>query len=122
MFESSEPAPSPRAPSASRFVAIAFTLLVVMNVALPKGGVMIGGVPITFGYLLLGAMTIPAMLGLLVVAPRAPALVQLMLGFLPLGLMSVFVTHGNNAGFVQLVIYGTVFLLLPAIMLLALAP
>jgi hypothetical protein len=47
------------------FVWIAFVALMVLNVALPKGGTRIEGFPVTWGYVAIGAMTAFAAIGTL---------------------------------------------------------
>ena len=99
-----------------------FVLVAVFLIALPKGGITSGGVPVTFGYMLLGACALPALLGLARVPLQAPALMQLAAGWLPLGLMTVHVTLTGTDSDSHLIVYATVFALLPLLILGLYAP
>jgi len=104
-------------------VLAGFALLMVWNVALPKGGVDYQGIPITFGYLALGAATVPSILGLL----RRPdvsvfPLVHLICFYVPLGMMALYKALASDASTSNLVVDMAIFLAMPTIFLLLFAP
>lgn len=104
-------------------VELGFVVLMIFNVALPKGGVKLAGLPLTWGYLFAALMVVPAAIGL----HRRPGIVtlpllQLACLYLPVGVLiglKVFV-YGltMNVAAVTLV----QFVVLPVIMLAFLGP
>jgi len=75
---------------------IAFQVLVLFNIALPKGGVQVGGLPLTWGYFLLVLFSGVALIGII----RRPGLsvwpfIQTFLLFLPI-VAIIFIKYGAN--------------------------
>jgi len=85
-------------------VGIAFILLAVFVIVFPKGGIKVAGIPLTWGYFLIGGLT-PLALVFLAPPPRRAALAFLLcLPFIflivPLGIADVTQKGGVALGFV----------------------
>ncbi len=106
-----------------RLICWLFIVLVVLNVALPKGGVMAGEIPITFGYVFAGLVGGLAVLGVSTRSQRtiAPVL-QVGTCFLPISLLIILKTVAYNQAFTSAAIYLVQFLVLPVLVLGVLAP
>lgn len=101
--------PSVQAPAArrqrySRAVAIAFVLLATFVIVFPKGGIKVAGVPLTWGYFLIGGLT---PLALLFLSPplRRPTLafvlcIPFIFLIVPLGLSDLMHKSGFALGWV----------------------
>lgn len=104
-------------------IFITMAVLLVFNIALAKAGFTAGGTPVTFGYILLGAAAPFALIGLVRRSVLSPsAFVHLLIGYLPIGLLALYKIQTYTASPVALLVMGTVFLLLPAIILGILSP
>lgn len=91
-----------------------YAALVVMNIALPKGGVAFGTTPVTFGYMLVMLVAPVALIGL----ARRPAIspvpaFHFLAFFLPLALISLYKIMNGGGDPLYIVIYGTLFFGLP---------
>src|SRR5690606_37942603 len=101
-----------------KLIFAAFSILVIMNVALPKAGITVGGTPITFGYMLMILIPPLALLGL-VRRPRiSPAAgFHFLAFFLPLGLLALYKLMGADSSVLSLAICGMLFLVIPFVVL-----
>lgn len=96
----------------------AFVLLMVTNVALAKAGFSTGTTPVTFGYLLMGALAPLALIGLIVRPVLSPsALLHVLLAYLPVGLFAVYKVQTAFGSPGELLVVGTNFLILPIIII-----
>lgn len=100
-----------------------FWVLAILNVALPKGGVKAGDVPLTFGYMALAAFGAFAVVAL-VRRPLTMNLQLLQFGafFLPVALLVVTKMVAYDMSVTVTLIYLTQFMVLPIIVLLLLSP
>lgn len=109
--------------SSQRLLLVGFVLLCVFDLALPKGGFRLLEYPITWGYIILGAMAVPGAVNLLV---RSNVSIQPILHFglfcLPVSvlIMVKMVVYASPPS--QAVVYLTVFLIIPLVTLVVLAP
>jgi len=103
-------------------VYYAFVLLMVLNIAIPKGGIAVGSVPVTFGYMAFLAM---APLGLLFVLNHGRASevasANFLLGYVPFGALALLKLAYVGTSF-ALLLYATLLVVFPVIMLLIYAP
>ena len=100
---------------------VGFAVLIVFNLALPKGGIKVSDLPLTWGYLLLFALAPVALIGL--IGRRNISMIpitQAMACFVPTTLMVVAKGMTYNLPGQQWLIYATVFGVLACAMLLAL--
>lgn len=96
----------------------AFVMLMVTNVALAKAGFSAGSTPVTFGYLLMGALAPLALIGLIVRPVLSPvALLHVLLAYLPVGLFAVYKVETAFGSPGELLVIGTSFLILPVIII-----
>ncbi|RXZ34697.1 hypothetical protein EO081_03240 [Sphingomonas desiccabilis] len=96
----------------------AFVMLMVTNVALAKAGFSTGSTPVTFGYLLMGALAPFALIGLIVRPVLSPAaLLHVLLAYLPVGLFAVYKVETAFGSPAELLVTGTNFLILPVIII-----
>lgn len=99
-----------------------FVLTVIFLIALPKGGIAVGGLPVTFGYLLLGVLAPLAMLAAIRRGgPPPAALANFFFGFVPIAAMAMFKLLGEGSATSSL-IYAVILLILPALFLLVYSP
>lgn len=111
-------AAGPRAPAVYPF----YVILVIFLVALPKGGIAVGDMPVTFGYLLLGLLAPPAVLvALRRGGPPPAALANFFFGFVPVAAMAMLKLLGAGSMSSSL-IYAVILFILPALFLLVYSP
>lgn len=99
-----------------------FALLLTFNIAMPKGGIALGENPLTIGYFLAAAIAPIALVGLALRGNIATApLSNLMFGYIPVTLIALLklLQFGSTYG---VLIYLTIFAILPTMMLLIYAP
>ena len=99
-----------------------FVIALIFLVALPKGGIAVGGLPVTFGYLLLGVFAPLAVLAAIRRGgPPPAALANFFFGFVPIATLAMFklLTTGSQT---SSLIYAVILLLLPALFLLVYSP
>ncbi len=96
-----------------------FAILGLLNFALPKAGIKLGGLPVTWGYLLLCAC------GLLAAAalpfrrgPRLMPTAQFLFGFLPLGLLAIIKAGTPEGTTTGALVWSVNFIVLPSIILI----
>lgn len=107
---------------AGRLLFLCFVLLCIFNLALPKAGIKVGAIPVTFGYLALGLVGIAALLSMpFKKGPNSVALAQFVLGFLPLGILALVKATSPDASLTGAVVAAVVFLVLPAVILVFLS-
>lgn len=101
---------------------IFFVLLLVFNVALPKGGIAVGNTPITFGYLLIAATAPVGLLGVLLSRLASPpAMLNFILGYIPIASLAILkIMYGGSTS--ALMIYAVVLVAMPAVMFIVFAP
>ncbi|GGE84195.1 hypothetical protein GCM10011404_16100 [Sphingomonas prati] len=96
-----------------------FLLLMLFNVALPKGGIAAGDVPLTFGYMLVGLIAPLGLIGLIRRPAISPVAVFHFLAlFLPLGLFTLYRIQSGAGAPVVLLTYSALFLILPLVTLI----
>jgi len=111
------------ASSAQKLVLAGFILLCLFNLALPKGGFRLLEYPITWGYIFLGVLSIPAAVNLLVRGNLAlQPIVHFGLFCLPVSVLIVVKAVVYGSPLSEIVIYLTVFMIMPLIMLVLMAP
>lgn len=97
-------------------------IALVFLVALPKGGIAVGDIPVTFGYLLLGGLAPLAVIASLRRGGIPPAaLANFIFGFVPIATIALLKLLTSGSG-VSSLIYAVILLILPALFLLAYAP
>jgi len=112
----------PRAATGTSASAIywAYVILIITNVASPKAGIEVSGLPVTFGYMLLG---VAAPLGLIALI-RRPTLQAAAIGnfiaYLLVGLIALYKTFLFGAAASSVILSLALFIALPMIMLIAL--
>jgi len=88
----------------STTVATVFVILCMFLIAFPKGGIKIAGVPLTWGYILLGLVSPLALITISPPPQRSLLTLAMSLPFmmfvLPMGTMQAFGTSGRGLGFV----------------------
>lgn len=104
-------------------VIAGFWLLAILNIALPKGGVKVGDVPLTFGYMALAVFGGLAIIAL-VRRPLTMTVQLLQFGafFLPVSILIITKAVAFNMSITVTLIYLVQFLLLPMLVLLLLSP
>lgn len=107
---------------ASPYLLLAFVFLLVLNVAIPKGGIAYGSAPVTFGYLALLGL---APVGLVYLISRSQvssaAAANFVFGYVPVGALALLKIAYLGSSF-ALLLYSLVLVVLPAVMLLVYAP
>lgn len=99
-----------------------FALLLIFNIASPKAGILFFGIPLTFGYMLLGIFAPVALIGLVrrpTLSPAAAA--NFFLGYLLAGLIVLYDTVFFSSAWTSVVTYLTIFIILPMIILVAMS-
>ncbi|MFC4256556.1 hypothetical protein GRI97_09490 [Altererythrobacter xixiisoli] len=101
---------------------IFFVLLLVFNIALPKGGIAVGVTPITFGYLLIAVTAPVGLLGVLLSRLASPpAMLNFILGYVPIASLALLkIMYGGSTS--ALMIYTVVLVAMPAVMFIVYAP
>ena len=108
----------PRAAASGRTTFVLFALLMIWTVALPKGGISVGGTPLSFGYILVGVLAPIALVGLLARTRPSPIpLLHFLVLYFPLALIAVFKVIDGQASPTVVLVIAVTFLILPAIVL-----
>lgn len=113
--------PDPRPVERPGFYPV-FVLALIFLLALPKGGVAIAGLPVTFGYIMLGALAPFSLLSALRHGGPAPAAIaNFLFGFVPISALAMLklLSSGSSYG---LAIYAVTLVILPVLLLLIHAP
>jgi len=115
---------APAAAPIARVSAIywVYALLLIFNIASPKAGISFFGIPLTFGYMLLGIFAPVALVGLVrrpTLSPAAAA--NFLLGYLIAGLLVLYDTFLFSAVWTSVITYLAIFILLPMIVLVAMS-
>ncbi|WP_374412864.1 hypothetical protein [Novosphingobium colocasiae] len=109
--------------SVQKLLLAGFIALCLFNLALPKGGFRLLEYPVTWGYIILAMLAVPAAVNLLV---RGNLAVQPIIHFglfcLPVSLLIVVKAVVYSSPPSETVVYLTVFMAMPLIMLVLMAP
>ncbi|CAN5272313.1 hypothetical protein BH10PSE15_BH10PSE15_18970 [soil metagenome] len=114
-------AQSARASAGSNASAIywAYVLLAIFNIASPKAGIEVFGLPLTFGYILLAVIAPIALVGLIGRPTLSAASIGNFVAYLIVGLIGVYKTYLYGAAAFSVVLNLALFIALPMIMLVA---
>lgn len=114
--------PLPKSANTAPSFYPAFVLAMIFLLALPKGGIAVGGLPVTFGYVLLGALAPFSVLSALRNGGPAPAAIaNFLFGYVPISALAMLKLLSNGSSY-GLAIYAVTLVILPALMLLIHAP
>lgn len=98
-------------------------ILIVLNVALPKGGIRLGALPLTWGYVAVFLSIIPAGLGMLRRgAPSVAPILHVCVFFLPVSLLIALKAYAYDVPIASVAVYQTLFFLLPVSLLIFVGP
>lgn len=98
-----------------------YVLLIITNIASPKAGIEVFGFPLTFGYMLLAAVAPIGVVGLFRRATLSPAAIGNFVAYLAVGFIGIYKTILFGTAWSTVVLNLAQFIVLPAIMLIALS-
>jgi hypothetical protein len=98
----------------------AYVVLIIFNVGSPKAGIEVGGLPLTFGYILLAAAAPLGVIGLVRRPTLQAAAIGNFIAYLLVGLIAIYKTLVFGAQLQAVLVGLALFIALPAIMLIGL--
>lgn len=110
-----------RAGSGATAIYWAYALLIVFNVASPKAGIEVSGLPLTFGYMLLGVAAPVGLVALIRRPTLSAAAAGNFIAYLIVGLIALYKTVLFGVAWSSIVLSLALFIALPMILLIALS-